>query len=94
MRAFADAWPNREIVQQLAAQIPWGHNCVLLDRVKDVETRAFYIRQTIRQGWARSVLMHQIDTELHTRQGIAPTNFAYTLPSPQSDLAREILKDP
>ena len=94
MRAFAEAWPDREIVQQLAAQIPWGQNCVLLDRLKDVATRAFYIRKTVEHGWSRSVLIHQLDTNLHKRLGKAPSNFALTLPSPQSDLAREILKDP
>jgi predicted nuclease of restriction endonuclease-like (RecB) superfamily len=94
MRAFAAAWPSREIVQQLAAQIPWGQNCVLIDRLKDAETRAFYIRKTVENGWSRSVLIHQIDTNLHKRLGKAPSNFALTLPAPQSDLAREILKDP
>jgi predicted nuclease of restriction endonuclease-like (RecB) superfamily len=94
MRAFAGAWPDREIVQQLAAQIPWGQNCVLLDRVKDGATREFYIRKTVEHGWSRSILIHQLDTNLHKRLGKAPSNFALTLPSPQSDLAREILKDP
>ena len=94
MRAFAQAWPDREIVQQLAAQIPWGQNCVLLDRLKDTATRTFYIRKTVEHGWSRSVLIHQLDTNLHKRLGKAPSNFALTLPSPQSDLAREILKDP
>ena len=94
MRAFAQAWPDREIVQQLAAQIPWAHNCVLLDRIKDAATREFYIRKTVEHGWSRSVLIHQLDTELHKRIGKAPTNFALTLPPPQSDLAREMIKDP
>jgi predicted nuclease of restriction endonuclease-like (RecB) superfamily len=94
MRAFAEAWPDRAIVQQLAAQIPWGQNCLLLDRLKDATTRAFYIRKTVEHGWSRSVLIHQLDTNLHKRLGKAPSNFALTLPSPQSDLAREILKDP
>jgi predicted nuclease of restriction endonuclease-like (RecB) superfamily len=93
MRAFAEAWPDSEIVQQLAAQIPWGQNCVLLDRLKDAATRAFYIRKTVEHGWSRSVLIHQLDTGLHKRLGKAPSNFALTLPSPQSELAREILKD-
>src|SRR5207249_1030221 len=79
---------------QLGAQIPWKHNCVLLDRVKDSKTREFYIGQTVRQGWSRSVLVHHLDTEFHKRIGKAPTNFALTLPSPQSDLAKELLKDP
>jgi predicted nuclease of restriction endonuclease-like (RecB) superfamily len=94
MRAFAQAWPDREIVHQLGAQIPWKHNCVLIDRVKDADTRAFYIRKTVENGWSRSVLIHQLDTNLHKRLGKAPTNFALTLPPPQSDLVREILKDP
>jgi predicted nuclease of restriction endonuclease-like (RecB) superfamily len=81
-------------VQQLAAQIPWGQNCVLLDRLKDADTRAFYIRKTLEHGWSRSVLIHQLETNLHKRLGKAPTNFALTLPPPQSDLARELLKDP
>jgi predicted nuclease of restriction endonuclease-like (RecB) superfamily len=94
MRAFAQTWPDREIVHQLGAQIPWKHNCVLIDRVKDADTRAFYIRKTVEHGWSRSVLVHQLDTNLHKRLGKAPSNFALTLPPSQSDLAREILKDP
>ena len=94
MRAFAEAWPDRAMVHQLGAQIPWKHNCVLLDRVKDAKIREFYIRKTVEHGWSRSVLVHQLDTELHRRIGKAPTNFALTLPPAQSDLARELLKDP
>ncbi len=94
MRAFAAAWPDRAIVHQLAAQIPWAHNCVLLDRLKDAKTREFYIRKTVEQGWSRSVLVHHLDTDLHKRAGKAPTNFPLTLPSAQSDLAKELLKDP
>ena len=78
MRAFAQAWPDREIVHQLGAQIPWKHNCVLLDRVKDATTRQFYIRKTVEHGWSRSVLLHQLDTKLHKRIGKAPSNFALT----------------
>lgn len=93
MRAFAESWPDRPIVHQLAAQIPWGHNCVLLDRVRDAGTRAFYTRQTIQHGWARSVLVHQIDTQLHKRQGLAPTNFTRALPGgDDSEAAMEATK--
>jgi predicted nuclease of restriction endonuclease-like (RecB) superfamily len=94
MRAFSDAWPDEAIMQQLAAQIPWFHNCVLLDRVKNRAEREWYIRQTIQNGWSRNVLVHQIESRLYARQGKAVTNFDRTLPAPQSDLAREILKDP
>lgn len=94
MRAFADAWPAERIVQQVAAQLPWFHSCVLLDRVKDTRTREWYARRAIEHGWSRNILVTQIETGLHKRAGKALTNFETTLPPPQSDLARETLKDP
>ena len=94
MRAFAEAWPVEAIVQQVAAQIPWFHNCVLLDKVKDQNERTWYIGKTIENGWSRNVLVHWIESDLYERQGKAPTNFEKTLPPPQSDLATETLKDP
>lgn len=94
MRAFAEAWPEEPIVQQAAAQIPWFHNCVLLDKVKDAQQRLWYVQQTVESGWSRNVLVHQIDTGLYARQGQAPTNFEASLPKPQSDLAIQLLKDP
>jgi len=94
MRAFAAAYPDEVIVQQLAGQIPWFHNCTLLDKAKDPAEREWYMRQTIQHGWSRNVLVHQIDSNLYVRQGQAQTNFDRTLPPPQSDLARQLLKDP
>ncbi len=94
MRAFAAAYPDEAIVQQLAGLIPWFHNCTLLDKVKDSAEREWYIRQTIQHGWSRNVLVHQIESSLYARQGQAQTNFDRTLPPPQSDLAQQILKDP
>jgi predicted nuclease of restriction endonuclease-like (RecB) superfamily len=94
MRAFAAAWPDEAIVQQLAAQIPWFHSCVLLDKVKVQEEREWYVRATVEHGWSRNVLVHQIEGNLYARQGKAVTNFGRALPSPQSDLARQLLKDP
>jgi len=94
MRAFASAWPEEAIVHQLGGQIPWRHNCVIIDQVKDRATREWYIRKTIENGWSRSVLELQIETAAHRRVGASQTNFDRALPSPQSDLARDILKDP
>lgn len=94
MRKLAETWPNEAIVQQLVGQIPWGHNVRLLDRVKDPVEREWYVRSTIEHGWSRAVLDHQVDTGLYRRQGRSVTNFARTLPAPQSELAQEILKDP
>jgi predicted nuclease of restriction endonuclease-like (RecB) superfamily len=94
MRAFGEAWPEEPIVQQLVAQIPWGHNVRLLDYVKDRAEREWYIRKTIENGWSRNVLVHWIESDLFKRQGKATTNFTRSLPLPQSDLAGELLKDP
>lgn len=94
MRALAEAWPDEKIVQQLVAQIPWGHNVRLLDAIKDPAHREWYIRQTIEHGWSRSVLIHQIESNLFERQGRAVTNFKRTLPAPQSELAQQLIKDP
>jgi predicted nuclease of restriction endonuclease-like (RecB) superfamily len=94
MRAFAEAYPEEQIIQQLVGQIPWGHNIRILDTVKDPLIRLWYVQKTIENGWSRNVLSLQIQNQLYTRQGKAVTNFNDTLQSPQSDLARESLKDP
>jgi predicted nuclease of restriction endonuclease-like (RecB) superfamily len=94
MRAFAAAWQTAEVVQQAAAQLPWFHLCVLLDKVKTQQAREWYVRATLEHGWSRNVLVMQIETDAHLRAGKAVTNFAETLPKPLSDLARESLKDP
>ena len=94
MRAFAEAWPDEAIVQQLVAQLPWGHNVRLLDKVQDPAERAWYVEQAIQNGWSRNILVMQIESGLYRRQGKAQTNFARTLPSLQSDLAQQLLKDP
>lgn len=94
MRTFAETWPDESIVQQVAAQIPWFHNCVLLDKLNRQEERTWYATAALHHGWSRSVLVHQIETGLHARSGLAITNFERTLPPPQSDLAQQITKDP
>lgn len=94
MRAFAEAYEDEIFVQQLVGQIPWGHNMVLLDKLNDLGLREWYARQTIEHGWSRNLLVHQIEGGLHLRRGQAVTNFSRTLPAPQSDLARELIKDP
>lgn len=94
MRAFAEAWPDAAIVQQAAAELPWFHLCTLLDKVKNREHRAWYLANAIKHGWSRSVLVMQIESRAHERTGRATTNFRTSLPAPQSDLAREALKDP
>lgn len=94
MRSFAEGWHDEQIVQQLAGQLPQGHNLVLLDKLKNSEDRVWYAKKTIENNWSRNVLVMQIESKLIERQGKAITNFALRLPKPQSDLAIECLKDP
>jgi predicted nuclease of restriction endonuclease-like (RecB) superfamily len=94
MRAFALAWPDEPVVQGALAQITWYHNLTLLEKVKEADQRLWYARSTIENGWSRDVLVHWIEGDLYRRQGRAVTNFGRTLPAPESDLARQILKDP
>jgi len=94
MRAFAEAYPDAAIVQQVAAQLPWAHNMVLLDKLKRTEDRLWYATAAMRHGWSRSVLALQIAAKVHKRQGKAITNFKRTLPPDRSDLAHQTLKDP
>src|SRR5271157_2982689 len=94
MRRFAEVWTEDEFVQQVAAQLPWFHNCVLLGKVADDDIREWYARAAIHHGWSRAVLVHQIESNLHGRQGKAITNFDRALLPPQSDLAQEVTKDP
>jgi predicted nuclease of restriction endonuclease-like (RecB) superfamily len=94
MRAFAEAWPEVEFVQQVVAQLPWGHVCVLIDRLDSLEARNWYVAQAVQHGWSRRVLGTQLDTKARERSGKAISNFDLHLPKPQSDLAKESLKDP
>lgn len=81
-------------MKQLVSQIPWGHNILLLEKVKDMMVRRWYIQQTIEQGWSRDTLGVMIKSNAYQRQGTAITNFDIRLPSVQSDLANQVLKDP
>jgi len=94
MRAFAEAWPDEAIVKQVVSLLPWGHNVRVLQMRPDAAERRWYVEQAIAHGWSRNVLVHHIDSDLYHRQGKALTNFHQTLPSPQSDLASQLLKDP
>lgn len=94
MRAFADAWPDASIVQQAVGQLPWGHNLVLLTKLKTAEQRLDYAQRAIEHGWSRNVLNIHIERRLLEREGQAVSNFALRLPAPTSDLVQESLKDP
>jgi predicted nuclease of restriction endonuclease-like (RecB) superfamily len=94
MKALAEAYPDEAMLQRCVAILPWRHNIVLLEKLKDKEQRLWYAAQASANGWSRDILAMQIDSDLFRRQGGAVTNFDRTLPSPQSDLAQQLLKDP
>jgi predicted nuclease of restriction endonuclease-like (RecB) superfamily len=104
-RGIRPAQDDNSIVQQPVADlrklpfpelmtIPWGHHLAILAKCKQHDEALFYVRATLEHGWSRVILVHQIETGLWQRKGQASTNFASTLPPAQSDLARQVLKDP
>lgn len=94
MRAFAAAWPDRALVQQTVAQLTWGQNIVLLEKLDQDQDRLWYAARTLEHGWSRNILSLQIEGQAHLRQGRAQTNFPATLPATESDMAVQIFKDP
>ncbi len=96
MAKFAATYPDEQFVQQAAAQIPWGHLLVLLDKVSDESERNWYIQKAAENGWSRNVLLHQLESGLYKRQALVSkaSNFEKRLPSPQSELAVQTMKDP
>ncbi|MEN5303882.1 PDDEXK nuclease domain-containing protein [Pseudomonas sp. TWI628] len=94
MRAFAEAWPDEAIVQQAVGQLPWGHNLVLLTKLKKSDERLAYAVRASKCGWSRSTLQMHIESRLLEREGNATSNFSARLQSPGTDLAGQFLKDP
>lgn len=96
MAKFAAEYPDEEFVQTVSAQIPWSHNVAIVEKVKKVEQREWYIKKTLENGWSYNVLVHQIESGLYERQAIAQkiSNFESLLPAPQSELAVQTMKDP
>lgn len=95
MRGFAKAWPDRDaLVQQAAGLLPWGHIMLLLDKLEDPAARDWYAERSAEHGWSRNVLMNQIMNRTRERIGSSPSNFAGHLAPSDSDLARELAKDP
>jgi len=97
MKKFAETYNNIEFLQQVVAKLPWGQNIVLLDKISSDNERIWYAEKTIQNGWSRNVLVHQIESKLYERQGMQDnktTNFLTVLPSPNSELAQDMIKDP
>ena len=96
MAKFALRFPDKKIVQAALAQITWYHHIALMDKVKSADEHIWYAEQVAKNGWSRNVLVHQIESGLYQRQVLAEkvSNFESRLPSPQSELAVQTMKDP
>ena len=97
MQKFATEFDNDEFLQHDVAKLPWSSLTTIMDRVKDKEQRKWYIIESIKNGWARPVIIHQIASKLYERQALLEnktTNFDNTLPSPNNEQVKELLKDP
>lgn len=96
MKKFYSELSSNEKVQMASAQIPWSHNMLILDKIKDSDERLWYIEKCLENGWSVDILEVQIDTNLYSRQGnlLKSNNFKERLVSPLSDLANNMQKDP
>jgi predicted nuclease of restriction endonuclease-like (RecB) superfamily len=83
-----------QFVPQTVAQIPWGHNRLIITKIKNIEEAEFYCIETIKHNWDRDTLESQISTKYYEKTGKAINNFSSTLPSDQSQLVTQTLKDP
>jgi len=94
MRAFAEAWTEQQISQRALANLPWRQNVALLEKLKKPDERLWYAERAVENGWSRTLLVAQIETDLYQREGGAITNFKHTLPPSQSEMAQEVIKSP
>ncbi len=94
MRKFAESWPDFKIVQRTVAQISWRGNITLLDKLKEPELRLWYAQKTIENGFGKEMLVFQIESKLHLREGNSVSNFKTSLPATDSDMAVQYFKDP
>ena len=94
MKLFYEEYRDDENLQQLVANLPWGHNLLLMEKFKDKKIRKLYAQATVENGWSRNVLSFQIDGQYHLRVGKSANNFNNTLPNLNSDLVNNVIKDP
>lgn len=94
MKKFYIEYKDDKLMQQLVAQVPWGHNIVLMEKINNMEIRKIYLQSIIKNNWGRGMLMHQIESKYHLRIGNSNNNFKISLPKNDSDLANYIVKDP
>ena len=96
MRKVYEAYKDLASIPEELEIISWSQNCILVDKIEDIDKRVLYAKQIIENGWSKTVLSHQIDLELYERQALPEkmTNFNDKLPIAQSEFARDMIKDP
>ena len=94
MVQFYKEYSNDEFVQPIVAQIPWTHNIILIQKIKDKNIRFWYMEQTLQNGWSKDILSLMIKSEIHNRTGNLVSNFSQILPPLESDLVQQSFKDP
>ena len=97
MRKFYETYKDLSILPMPLAKLPWSFNCLLIDKISNLEERVWYAEKSMENGWSHVVLEHQIDLKLYERQADSSkklTNFENRLPAHQSELSRDIIKDP
>ena len=94
MVQFYKEYSNDEFVQPIVAQIPWTHNIILIQKIKDKYIRFWYMEQTLQNGWSKDILSLMIKSEVHNRTGNLVSNFSQILPPLESDLVQQSFKDP
>ena len=94
MVQFYKEYSNDEFVQPIVAQIPWTHNIILIQKIKDKNIRFWYMEQTLNNGWSKDILSLMINSEVHNRTGNLVSNFSQILPPLESDLVQQSFKDP
>lgn len=94
MRMFYEEYEKDEKWQQAVAKLPWGHNLLLIEKIKDKEIRKIYVEGILKNGWSRNVLALQIESGYHNRIGSSNNNFNNLLPPINSDIVNNTVKDP
>jgi len=94
MKKLAASWTDFSILQRVVAKIPWRSNILLIDKLKDEQSRLWYAQKLIENGWSRDTLDLMISNDLIERQGKSVSNFEISLPPEDSDLAKDVFKDP
>ncbi len=94
MKRFYIEYREYGKVPRPVAQIPWGHNVVLFEKIKDMQVRMIYVNAILKNGWSRDILVTQIETNFHLRIGNSYNNFKSSLLDVDSDLVNNTIKDP